>query len=81
MKTMIETRIQSGKKEGPMCSIAFHQVSSALKKMKIGKVSRPFGVVAEIMKAPNQLLLHGPCVIPIVLNIYVDISCCLINSF
>ena len=43
-----------GKKEGTMCKIAAHEVSSALEKMKIGKASGLFGVIAEIMKVEKE---------------------------
>ena len=34
--------------------VYLHEVSSALEKMKIGKASRPSGVVAEIKKAEKE---------------------------
>ena len=37
--------------QGPMCRISAHEVSSALEKMKIGKASGPFLLVAEMVKA------------------------------
>ena len=48
MMRMIGTRIKRENKEGPMCRISIHEVSSALEKLVVEFIKRRIGVIWAI---------------------------------